>query len=91
MRARKIDVNHTEIAEAFSNMGWLVHRTNGDWDLTVAKSWLVLLIEVKRGPKAKPTTKQEMMANAGWPIHRVESVKEVERLNRDAMNTLWGK
>ena len=91
MRARKVDVNHNAIAESFEKLGWLVHRTNGDWDLTVAKSWMVMLIEVKRGPKAKATPKQVQMASHGWPIHRVESTKDVEKLHKIAIGTIWEK
>lgn len=47
MRARRTDNNHASIARAFERMGCVVHRTNGDWDLTVRLGTAVELIEVK--------------------------------------------
>ena len=89
-RARKTDSNHQAIAEAFLRCGCLVHHTIGDWDLTVSKHEHVALIEVKDG--AKPPSKRRLtpraqkLVDAGWPIHRIETVADalnlVQRLRR---------
>ena len=90
MRARKVDANHQAIAEAFLRLGCLVHHTIGDWDLTVAYHGVVRLIEVK-DPKKPPskrrlTPRSQSLVDAGWPIHRVETVDDVlslvQRLRR---------
>ena len=88
MRARKVDMNHNAIADAFRSMGWHVHSTIGDWDLTIQKSWITLLIEVKRGPKAKHTPKQLAMLEQGWQIDRVETLDDVEHLTKWATETI---
>ena len=68
-RARRTDGNHSEIAEAFEKAGCSVHRTNGDWDLTVGYGGLTLLIEVKDGkkpPSARKLTPNEKKFHNTW-------------------------
>jgi hypothetical protein len=85
-RARRTDSNHAEIASAFTRLGWLVHHTNGDWDLTLARSDRVLLIEIKDGakvPSARRLTKNESrMQSMGWPIQIVLSIDDVLSIDR---------
>jgi len=47
VRARRTDANHGSIADAFERLGCRVHRTNGDWDLTVQHGGVTMLVEVK--------------------------------------------
>ena len=82
----KVDRNHGEIVEAFRACGWRVKSTAGlkGWcDLTCQRACggevITLLIEVK-GPKGKPTEAQMALQMAGWWIHTVRSVADVQAL-----------
>ena len=68
-RARRTDANHSEIAVAFEKSGFSVHRTNGDWDLTVGYGGITILVEVKDGkkpPSARKLTPREATFHATW-------------------------
>ena len=82
MRARRTDANHNAIAEAFESLGWSVHRTNGDWDLTVGYGGLTTLVEVKDGKKSKSRRKltlREQKFHDTWrgEILIVSSIEDV--------------
>lgn len=62
MRARRVDANLTEIVHEFRRLGCSVHVTNDMWDLTVAWSGVVMLIEVKDGKK--PPSKKRLTKRA---------------------------
>lgn len=84
MRARKTDANHKAIAQTFEKLGWKVHHTNGDWDLTVCKAGRVRLIEIK-DPKSmnlKRRNKGNDLIDAGWPIVRVLTYGDVVHLDK---------
>lgn len=47
MRARRTDNNYDDIVDELERLGLKVHRTNADWDLTVAYGRAIELVEVK--------------------------------------------
>jgi hypothetical protein len=90
-RARRTDSNHDEIAKAFRAFGFLVHRTNAAWDLTVMRFGRpkVWLIEVKDGSKSPSrrvlTGPEKKLQDDGWPIHVIESVDDVRLFHQSVM------
>ena len=47
MRARRVDDNYHDVIRELERLGLKVHRTNSDWDLTVAFGRAIELIEIK--------------------------------------------
>ncbi len=86
-RARKIDSVTTSLAEAAEKMGFLVHRTNGAWDLTacLVQNGTVELWECKTG-KGRVTERQAKLRKAGWPIRTVRTVDDL-LLARECMRS----
>lgn len=84
MRVRRVDKNHKAICDTFRKLGWLVHSTNGDWDITVCKAGKVRLVEIK-DPKSmnlKRRNKGNDLIDAGWPIVRVLTNGDVLQLDK---------
>ena len=80
MRAKRTDANHKAIAKAFERIGYMVHHTIGDWDLTVTINRDVYLIEVKdpKSPNLKRRNKGDDLRDKGWPIHKVMTEQDVK-------------
>lgn len=94
MRARRTDKNHKAIAQTFEKLGWKVHHTNGDWDLTVCKANVVRLVEVKdpKSPNLKRRNKGNDLIDEGWPIVRVLTLADVIKLvNSEREQTMLEK
>jgi hypothetical protein len=90
VRARKVDANHQAMREYFEDLGFLVHSTNGDWDLTVSKFKVVKLIELKdpQSPNLKRKNKGDKLIAEGWPIRRCLTEDDVillaEEMHKEA-------
>lgn len=82
-RAARTDSNLKAIVKAARKLGFLVHVTNGDWDLTVQLQGRTELWEVKRDRKATHTPRQKLMLASGWRIVRVETVEDVINRKRE--------
>lgn len=76
--ARKIDANLPLIRGAAQDMGFKVHTTNADWDLTVQLAGRTELWEVKNlEGKNRSTKRQEKLARDGIQIHTVRTIGDV--------------
>lgn len=78
----RADANCKAIAAHFERLGYLVHRTNDSWDLTVCKPFqleTLRLIEVKDpdSPNLKRKNKGNELIDQGFPIIRVMSLEDV--------------
>src|SRR5689334_3296462 len=94
----RVDANHWEVFSALKRTGWCVISTadlgSGFPDIVAAKAGVVKLIEVKDGkkpPSARKLTRPEQMyhaemAAAGCPITIIETLEQVEALNRDLLH-----
>ena len=78
MRARRTDENLIAIVEIARKAGFLVHVTNGDWDLTVQLGTRHEIWEVK-SPKGRPTARQEELREQGWCIRTIRTAEDVLR------------
>ena len=92
-RARRTDSNHSEIAEAFEKAGFSVHRTNGDWDLTVGLGGINLLIEIKDGkksPSRQKLTEREQKFHDTWTggVYLITSVEDIPGLRKTLLADL---
>lgn len=80
MRARRVDANHSEIAEEFERQGCIVHRTNSDWDLTVQLYGLTTLVEVKNREtgygRRGLNKRQQGIKIARWTIYDARDVSQ---------------
>jgi len=47
VRARKIDANQNDIVRWLEEYGCVVHRTNGDWDVTCQWAGITMLCEIR--------------------------------------------
>jgi hypothetical protein len=95
-RAARVDRNQAEVDEALEVMGWLVWPTsqlgNGFPDRVIAKHGRLVLLEVKDG--TKPPSKRaltedearchELFRRHGIHIHVVESLEDLQQLDRHA-------
>ena len=93
-RAKRKDDNHNEIAQAFTDLGWLVFDTSmvpkfvdmvvqGRYQFPRQRMLITYLIEVKNEnlpPSKRKLTKDQIPLHQAWSIHIVESVRDVYEL-----------
>lgn len=75
-RARKIDGNARSLIEAAERMGFKVHPTNGDWDLTAQIGDCTELWECKNG-RGRVTERQARLKEKGFLIWTVRTVDDL--------------
>lgn len=87
--ARRVDANLKDIVKAFRKLGFGVHVTNSDWDLTVWKGGAVRLVEAKdpKSPNLKRRNKGNDLIDRGCPIWRVMTVEDVLEVVRSLQTT----
>ena len=83
MRARRIDANLTEIANAYRALGCSVHITNAMWDLTVGYGGISELVEVKDGAKSasrRKLTPAQVKFRSTWTggVRLIQSLDDVQ-------------
>ena len=83
MRARKIDANLPEIRRYAEDLGFLVHTTNADWDLTVQMDGKTELWEIK-GTRPRVTERQKRLNELGFVIYTITNLEDV----RDALRRM---
>ena len=78
MRARRVDLNSTDLYQAARKMGFKVYVRNdalGDADVQLAG--LHEVWEFKNGAKARFTDLQKKMREAGWQIRTIRTVDDL--------------
>lgn len=76
MRARKVDVNHTEIADAFEALGCRVWRVNQECDLVCQLGRISVLVEVRKPGPAKPRKGRQARFHEKYRVEFVQSVDD---------------
>lgn len=84
--AARSDGNAREITAALRRCGWQVETIKYPADLLIVKPGRqMLLVEIKRDGKATFTDAQLDIQARGFPLIRIESVADVERLTAGAV------
>ncbi len=79
---KKVDGNHTAVAERLVALGWKIRSIAplpGFFDLLGQRdSHGTVIFEIKKDPKASYTPDQQKLIDAGWRVVRLNSVADAE-------------
>ena len=82
-RQRKVDANCKSIVQCLRELGFRVHVTNGDWDLTVQYGGLTVLAEVRPADKPKTPRKGRQEAfQQDFSVYWLQTPKDCLELRK---------